>query len=381
VLKHNWQNAIVKKKGRKMTTEVLIDGAVGEGGGQMLRTSLTMSAVTGMPFRMVNIRAKRNEPGLKRQHLTCVKAAAEICGAVVEGAEPKSQEITFKPGAIRAGKYRFEIGTAGSVTLVAQTILPVLLCADEPSEVVITGGTHVPMSPSWDFFVRTYLPQLRAMGAEVEATLTRYGFYPAGGGEVTLTIQPWKSAIPLSLLSRGEKADEMIVAKVAHLPIGIAASETKQVASHFHGRQVRQIVDVIQSPGPGNYCFMMVKHQHLTAVFSEIGTYGKSRKAVANSVACQAKIYMSAAFTADRYLSDQLLLPIVLAGRLLTSEKKLWGAFSMPKKHSLHFDTNRSVILQFCGDCDWVEKAHETCKSSSIIYIGQKGFKDEVAEV
>lgn len=380
-MKHNWQNAIVKKKGRKMITEVLIDGAVGEGGGQMLRTSLTLSAVMGMPFRMINIRANRKEPGLKRQHLTCVKAAAEICGATVEGAEPKSQEIIFKPNAIRAGKYRFEIGTAGSVTLVAQTVLPVLLCADEASEVVITGGTHVPMSPSWDFFMRAYLPQLRAMGVEVEAKLNRYGFYSASGGEVELKIQPWKSVAPLSLVSHGEKLDEMIVAKVAHLPIDVATSETKLVASHFHGRQIRQAVDTIQSTGPGNYCFMMVKHQHLTAVFSEIGTYGKSRKAVANSVVCQAKAYMGAAFAADRYLSDQLLVPIVLAGHRLSDEKKLWGAFSMPKKHSLHFDTNRSVIQQFCSDCDWVEKAHETCKSSSIIYIGQKGFKDEVAKV
>lgn len=162
-----------------MKDAVAIDGTRGEGGGQMLRTSLTLSAVTGRPFAMTDIRARREVPGLKRQHLTCVRAAAEICGAEVVGDEAGSMRLEFTPGPIRGGEYRFDVGTAGSVTLVAQTVLPMLLMADAPSSVTITGGTHVQWAPIWEFFAVVYLPQLRAMGAEVEAELVHHGFYPA----------------------------------------------------------------------------------------------------------------------------------------------------------------------------------------------------------
>lgn len=361
---------------------IVIDGAIGEGGGQMLRTALTMSAVTGKPFEMVNIRAKRKEPGLKRQHLTCVRAVAEICGAQVTGDEVKSMRVTFRPGAIKAGDYRFSIGTAGSVTLVAQTVVPILLCADAPSKVVITGGTHVSMAPTWEFFEKTYVPQLQAMGAEVKAKLRHYGFYPAGGGEVVLEIQPWKVAKPLELLTRGPKVETWITAKVAHLSLGIASTEAKIVYDQLPGREMEMQVDEVGAHGSGNYCLFVKKYQNITAVFSEIGTYGKSRKAVANSVAQQAKKYFRAAHVADEYLSDQLLVPIVLAGFRLTEGEGLWGAFSMPQKHSLHFETNWAILQHFCTDCEMVEKSHPLCKYSSIVYIGKKGLiQNEVAEV
>lgn len=169
-----------------MNNSVTIDGSQGEGGGQILRTSLSLSAITQTPFRMVNVRAKREVPGLKRQHLTCVRAVAEICGAQVEGDEAGSLALSFAPGPIRGGEYRFDVGTAGAATLVAQTVLPVLLKADAPSSVTITGGTHVQWAPIWEFFAIAYLPQLRAMGAEVEAELVHHGFYPAAGGEIRL---------------------------------------------------------------------------------------------------------------------------------------------------------------------------------------------------
>ena len=167
-----------------------IDGSQGEGGGQVLRTSLTLSAITGQPVRIEKIRAGREKPGLKRQHLTCVKAVAEICGAKVSDIEVGSGELEFVPSAIKGGDYRFDVGTAGSVTLVAQTVLPVLLKTDVPSTVTITGGTHVPFAPIWEFFVETYLPELRRMGARVEAELDTCGFYPAAGGVVKLRVWP-----------------------------------------------------------------------------------------------------------------------------------------------------------------------------------------------
>ena len=177
-----------------MENILTIDGSQGEGGGQILRTSLSLSAITQTPFRMVNVRAKREVPGLKRQHLTCVRAVTEVCGAQIEGDEVGSLTLSFAPGPIRGGEYRFDVGTAGSTTLVAQTVLPVLLMADTPSSVTISGGTHVQWAPIWEFFAIAYLPQLRAMGAEVEAELVRHGFYPAAGGEIRLSIKPFEKA-------------------------------------------------------------------------------------------------------------------------------------------------------------------------------------------
>ena len=361
-----------------MSNPIIIDGSQGEGGGQMLRTSISMSAITGRAIHVVNIRANRQSPGLKRQHLTCVRAAATICGASVTGDAIHATEITFTPGPIQAGSYRFEVGSAGSVTLVAQTVLPILLCADAPSEVTIVGGTHVPMSPSWDFFTRTYLPQFRAMGIDVEAKLKRYGFYPAGGGEVILKIQPWTTAKPLHLVERGATQGAWIIAKVAHLPINIASSEVAIIASELHHNAIGQ-VDHVEASCPGNYCFLMAAYDHITEVFSEIGTHGKSRKAVANSVTQQAKPYLKARYAVDTHLSDQLLLPILLAAKRLDSP--LWAHFTMPKAHSLHFDTNWSILQQFCEEATMVEYPHPTCPQTTHILIGQKGVTHEMATI
>src|SRR5688572_18441948 len=160
---------------------IVIDGAAGEGGGQVLRTSLALSMISGQPFRIERIRAGRQKPGLMRQHLTAVLAATQICGAVVKGASAGSTELEFAPGAIRGSDLKIAIGTAGSTTLVLQTILPALLFAREPSRLVLEGGTHNPHAPSFEFLEQAFLPQLRRMGAAVSATLVRPGFYPAGG--------------------------------------------------------------------------------------------------------------------------------------------------------------------------------------------------------
>ena len=170
-----------------------INGSEGEGGGQILRTALSLSAITGTPFALENIRAKRRRPALQRQHLTCVTAAAQITRAKISGAELSSGALTFEPGAIRGGAYDFAIGTSGSTILVFQTVLPILLNADAPSRVKLSGGTHNPMAPTFDYLKRAFLPQLERMGADVDVTLRQAGFYPAGGGVWQAHVSPVKT--------------------------------------------------------------------------------------------------------------------------------------------------------------------------------------------
>ena len=332
-----------------------------------------MSAVTGKSFEMVNVRAKRQNPGLKRQHLTCLRGAAEVCGAQIEGDDVGSLRVVFHPGKTVAGKYRFEIGTAGSVTLVAQTVLPILLCGDGESEVTITGGTHVPMSPCWEFFEKTYLPQLRKMGAEVEAHLVKYGFYPAGGGEIVLKIRPWSVAKVYELVDKGEERESRVVAKVANLHVDIATTEVKIVASHLSSLKVRPESEIVESMGPGNYCAVEMSYANVTMVCSDVGTYDKSRKTVANTVVDVAKSYLKAGSTVDEHLSDQILLPIVLAGDRLPSET-VWGRFTMPWHRSLHFDTNWSVLRQFRNDVGMTIDQIASGDRRIEIRIGKKGI-------
>src|SRR5688572_17114432 len=169
---------------------LIIDGSFGEGGGQILRTSLALSLITGRPFRIEKIRANREKPGLMRQHLTAVKAAGKIGQAEVEGAFIGAKELTFAPGEVVPGDYSFAVGTAGSATLVLQTVLPALITASKPSTLRLEGGTHNPYAPPFDFLARVFLPIVNRMGPNIEATLLRPGFYPAGGGKVNFTIEP-----------------------------------------------------------------------------------------------------------------------------------------------------------------------------------------------
>src|SRR5689334_333662 len=167
-----------------------LDGSVGEGGGQILRTALALSALTGQPFEIEKIRAKRRKPGLLRQHLTAVRAATALCQAQVEGDSLGSMTLRFVPGDVKPGEYAFAIGTAGSATLVLQTVLPPLLLASRPSKITIEGGTHNPLAPPVDFLDRSFLPLVRRMGPRVRVQLERWGFYPAGGGRISVEIEP-----------------------------------------------------------------------------------------------------------------------------------------------------------------------------------------------
>lgn len=292
-----------------------IDGSFGEGGGQILRTSLSLSALTGQPFRLTRIRAGRPRPGLMRQHLTAVEAAAAICGAETSGAAVGSDALTFAPSAVRGGDYRFAIGSAGSTTLVLQTVLlPLLLRAGEASRLVIEGGTHNPYAPPFDFIEKVYLPLLRRMGAPVDATLERHGFYPAGGGRLRVTIAPVPKLSALELVARGACLERHAVALSSAVRPSVGRDEAEQIARLLGWPDSCAQSRQVESPGPGNVAFAWVRHEQLDELFTAFGGPGVSREAVAQRAADQMSRYLESGAVAGPYLADQLLVPLALAG-------------------------------------------------------------------
>ena len=317
---------------------IAIDGAAGEGGGQILRTSLALSLVTGKPFRIVNIRAGRKKPGLLRQHLTALKAAVEVGDAVSDGAELGSTELVFRPEKIRAGDYRFAVGTAGSTTLVLQTVLPALMLAAEPSRLTLEGGTHNPFAPPFDFLVRTFLPQLARFGPSVEAKLLRPGFYPAGGGKLEISITPSAKLQPVELFGRGADAGRRVVAHIAALPASIAERAFDQIEKRM--AWPRSSFEMEEHPaacGPGFVLTAEVASDQIIETFTGFGERGVRAEQIADAVVDQARHYLAIGAPVGEYLADQLLLPLALAG----------GGGFRATGLSRHTQTNIDVIQRF----------------------------------
>jgi len=317
-----------------------IDGSFGEGGGQILRTSLALSLVTGQPFRIVKIRAGRPKPGLLRQHLTAVNAATLISNATVAGDHLGSSELTFTPGRVRPGHYRFDVGSAGSSTLVLQTILPPLLLADSPSRLTITGGTHNPAAPPFDFMEKTFAPILARVGPRLALTLVRPGFYPAGGGEITAEIFPPKSWHPLQLLQRGPLLRRSATAIVSCLPVSIAQRELQRVqqslgwsADELHTWQVPD------ARGPGNVLILELHFEQVCEVFTGFGARGLPAETVADRSIAELSCYLNSDAPVGKHLADQLLLPMLLCG----------GGIFRTTEISSHAQTNLEIIRQFTG--------------------------------
>ena len=324
--------------------EIIIDGSEGEGGGQVLRTSLSLSAITGKPVRIENVRGRRKKPGLFRQHLTAFKAAAEICGARMEGAELGSSEIAFYPDEIKGGKYDFAIGSAGATNLVAQTVLPILAHADEPSKVTISGGTHNQWAPTFDFLDQAFLPQFRKMGGRASAELKAHGFYPAGGGSMTLTVKPTQTPERLELTDRGAPVGTKAVVIVANLKRDIANRELKTVLNAMNLAPEQGEITHVEGPGPGNVVTLFMEYENVTEVFIGLGQYGVRAEAVGKSVVKQAQNYMPARNAAGdintavgEHLADQLLLPMALFG----------GGIFTTTDISQHTYTNIDIIRRF----------------------------------
>lgn len=317
---------------------ITINGAMGEGGGQVLRSSLGLSLVTGQPVRLEKIRAARPRPGLMRQHLTAARAAAEVGGGSLEGDAIGSGELTFRPGRVRGGSYRFAVGTAGSATLVFQTVLPALLRADERSELLLEGGTHNQWAPPFDFLQRAFLPVLRRMGATVSATLERPGFYPAGGGLFRVSVEPSGPLQPLELLERGTPRLRLARALVALLKPSIADRELDVVRRKlgWTGDEL-QVVELQGSRGPGNMLALELGYDNVTELIAGFGERGVTAERVARQAVGQAKRYLACTAPVGRHLADQLLIPLALAG----------GGTFRTLDLTRHTTTNMEVVRRF----------------------------------
>ncbi|MCZ6796182.1 MAG: RNA 3'-terminal phosphate cyclase [Planctomycetota bacterium] len=294
---------------------LVVDGSLGEGGGQILRTSVALSMVTGTPFRIERIRAHRTKPGLKRQHLTAIEAAREVCGGRLDGARIGSQCLTFEPGEVRPGAYTFSVGTAGSTTLIFQTLLPALAGASGRSTVALEGGTHNPLAPPFDFLEKAFLPVLERQGLRVTATLDRPGFYPAGGGRFTAEIEPVARLGPFELLERGGVVRRRARAVVSALPRHIAEREVHTFRKRLGWPdECFEIVEVEDPLGPGNVVTIEIASAHVTEVFTAFGKLGRPAEAVAADAVRQCRRYLGSSAPVGEYLTDQLLLPLALAG-------------------------------------------------------------------
>ena len=290
-----------------------IDGAMGEGGGQVVRSTLALSLVTGRDVRIRGIRAGRDRPGLRRQHLTAVRAAAEVSGAEVEGAEPGSAAIDFRPGRVRAGRYRFDVGTAGSAVLVLQTVLPPLLAAGTPSEVTVSGGTHAAHAPPYDFLAASFLPALARTGHAFEPELVRHGFYPAGGGRIRLGVRPVGDPERLDLRKRGAELGRWVRAVVSALPRHIAEREASVVHAMLRLRpDAMEVVEVPEEEavGPGNAVMAFLAFEQVNGVFTGFGRRGVPAEEVAREAAREALAWLEAGPPVGPRLADQLLAPL-----------------------------------------------------------------------
>jgi RNA 3'-terminal phosphate cyclase (ATP) len=309
-----------------------IDGSQGEGGGQILRTSLALSLVTGKPFHITRIRAGRGKPGLLRQHLTAVEAAAAVGQAKLTGGSLGSLELTFEPGQLKPGEYSFAIGTAGSATLVLQTVLLPLLFAAGPSRLTLRGGTHNTHAPPFDFLAKAFAPRLNRLAAPADAAqssaaggdppapalevqLVRPGFYPAGGGEFTAVITPPAKWRGLELLERGAQQNRCARAVIAHLARDIAQRELRVIQRELGWPQPSlQVEEVRGTPGPGNVLILEMTCEHVTEVVTAFGTRGAPAEAVATDAVAQARRYLRSNAPVGEHLADQILLPMALGG-------------------------------------------------------------------
>src|ERR1700748_513300 len=294
---------------------IAIDGSVGEGGGQILRTSLALSMCTGQPFTLARIRARRAKPGLMRQHLTCVQAAAAVSGETVQGAELGSTTLVFEPGAVKPGDYAFAVGTAGSCTLVLQTVWPALMLADAPSRLKLSGGTHNPMAPPFHFLERCYAPLLRRLGADSAVTLRRLGFYPAGGGEIDVTIHPTGDALrPFDLLERGDPVESFAECLAPALPAAVARRELDALARTLAWAPEQLRVPVArQNEGPGNALMATLAHAQVCELFTQFGEKGVSSEQVAHALVKEIRAYQASTAALGPHLADQWALPLALA--------------------------------------------------------------------
>ena len=319
----------------------IIDGSQGEGGGQILRSTLALSMCTGTPVRIENIRAGRRKTGLLRQHLACVRASKEITNAKVIGDELGSSIVEFRPGVIKAATYDFAIGSAGSTSLLFQTVLPALLMADAESVVSFSGGTHNDLAPSFDFIKHCFIPALASINLDIKAELNAYGFMPNGGGKWTATIQPIKGMTALDMMSIGKIQSRQAVVTQSGVSRSVAERELGRIKKKLQWADGDLRINQVDSIGPGNVVSLRVSDGHINEVIDVVGAKQLTAERVAGRAIASMKRYLKSGAAVGEYLCDQLLLPLALGngGRFTTVEP------------SLHTKTNIDVIKEFI-DCD-----------------------------
>ncbi|MCK4389721.1 MAG: RNA 3'-phosphate cyclase [Desulfobacterales bacterium] len=309
---------------RNPQSAIQIDGSHGEGGGQILRTALALAALLQRPVEIYNVRSGRKKPGLRPQHLTAVKAMALITAGKVEGAEPGSMRLCFEPRQIVPGSYSLDVGTAGSTSLVLQTMIPGLLFAKGASRIVITGGTHVPWSPCFHYLKEVFVLSLQQMGGALRLEIERWGWYPKGGGKVIASTSPVSELNGVDLSYQGNLQDMYVLSAVSNLPMSIAERQRDHVLKRFkeHGftpietlprKQFR--IEILEgpSPGTGTVVFVRARFENGVAAFTSLGKRGKPAEKVADDACSDFFRFMASRAVVDDHLADQLVLYMALA--------------------------------------------------------------------
>lgn len=342
---------------------LIIDGSYGEGGGQILRTSLSLSSILNRPIKIINIRAGREKPGLRPQHLTAVNSVTKITNAIVKGNEIGSTELYFEPKEIQSGEYTFDTGTAGSTSLVFQTLLPILIFGKDKSNLTLIGGTHVPMSPSYNYLCDVFLPAIASIGIDSKLNIKRWGFYPKGGGQVLAEINPLSknqnltsnsnSGKNLQLINRGNLKSIKVTSAVANISLDIAHRENKESERLLRNAGYNALFDAISvsSIGQGNAMFLLAEFDSAenpgltTRVgFASLGERGKKAEKVADDCVRGFIEFMKSSAVVDSKLADQLLIYIALAS--ISPNLKFINAFTT-NKSTEHLKTNAWLIEKF----------------------------------
>jgi RNA 3'-terminal phosphate cyclase (ATP) len=335
---------------------ISIDGSTGEGGGQILRTSLVLSCITSKSLHIENIRATRRNPGLAKQHVSCIQAACQICNGKYQGAVLRSKVLDFHPGPVQSGDFHFDIGSAGSASLVIQTVLPALFLADKPSTVTIIGGTHNPLAPPFDFLAETFLPAIVTADFQSTCKLIKHGFFPAGGGKITFSILPRQKNThkTINFCEPPDKFQIFALIYTSKLPENIARKQYKLLLESSLDFKNIEHIEVTDSDGPGNCVMIRLCYSERTTVFTAFGMRGKPSQQVVSEVVNLTKDFLKSGAAVDCFLADQLLIFMAIskAGCYTTNEL------------TAHLITNMETIKKFVDVNFQVDKQKQVYKIS-----------------
>lgn len=317
-----------------------IEGSFGEGGGQILRSALTLSLLTQKPFRIRNIRIRRKQPGLRAQHLASVRAAKMVGQARVDGDYFESQDLQFEPQGLVAGDYRIDIGTAGACSLVIQTIFLPLAFADHTSSVTVTGGTHVPWSPTFDYIKMVWMPVMSNLGCPANIEMTTAGFYPMGGGRIQLSIEPNRGMKGLTKMTPSQSQRLHGQSLIVNLPESVGHRQREQMLARLNEDDLPAVIEAgrLDSPGKGSAVFITGVQEPSYFGFSALGERGKRAELVADEAIDRLRAFQQSGAPVDRFLADQLLIPLSIAPEV--------SRFRI-ERVSQHFETNVGIVKKF----------------------------------